>query len=425
MKILMINKYHQIIGGADTDFFATIRLLEQAGHQVIPFCLKIEGNLESPYSSYFVDGLSYRNWATAPLGAQLKTFAQGFYNEDARRSVERLVAEVQPDVAHVHNILYQLSPSVLEPLWRRRIPIVQTLHDYHLVCPGGLLYAQGRVFEQCANPLQMVACISRRCHSNSAAVTALAVSSHLFHKVTKIYAERVTAFTVPSRFMRAKMIERGVPAAKLTVIPHPLDASAFSPRYEPGEYALFVGRIVNIKGYDTLIRAAAGLNLRVIILGDGPADEKAHLQQLLESEHASNVEWLGPKSSAEVREYMLGSRFVVVPSESYENFPAVIREAFACGKPVIGSRIGGIPELVDDETGILFDPQNAEQLRAAMCELDADPERIVQLGKNARHRAETRLDPKVYLNSLVHLYQSLLEHDYHSLPVASGAANST
>lgn len=409
MKILMINKYYQITGGADTDFFVTKSVLEQAGHQVIPFCMNIEGNFDSPYSSYFVDGLSYRNWTKASIGTQWKTFVQGFYNEDARRSLERLVEDVQPDLAHVHNILYQLSPSVLEPFWRRRIPIVQTLHDYHLICPGGALYAQGQVCELCANPLQMVACISRRCHSNSAAVTALAVSSHIFHKLTRIYGERINAFTVPSRFAGNKMVERGVPANKITVIPQPLDITDLPANYEPGDYVLFAGRIVDLKGYATLIRAAAGLPLRVIILGDGPADQKAELTRLLQVENAANVEWLGSKSNEQVHEYMRRSRFVVVPSEWYDNFPAVIREAFASGKPVIASRIGGIPELVDDETGILFEPHNVAELRAAMLELDRDPERIVRLGRNARRRAETLLDPAAHLKSLERLYQNLLQ----------------
>lgn len=409
MKILMINKYHQITGGADTDYFATIQLLEAAGHQVIPFCMKVPGNLESPYARYFVNSLTYQNWRHASRGTQFHTFLNGFYNLDARRRIDALIEEIEPDLAHVQNILYQLSPSVLEPLWRRNIPIVQTLHDYHLVCAGGALYAGGKVYERCSNPLQLAACVVRRCASESVLVSAMAISAHVFHRLTGIYGPRVTAFTSPTHFLANKLVEFGVPPAKLNVIPHPLDTRGLEPNYTPGTYAVFVGRIVPHKGYETLIRAAAGLSLRVIIVGGGPQSGTDRLQQLIKTYHADNVEWVGAQDVSAVADYMRHSKFVIVPSEWYDNFPAVIREAFALGKPVIGARIGGIPELVDTETGILFEPGNAGALRKAMIELWNDDARIEVLGKNARRRAETLLSPTLYLERLTTLYRALLD----------------
>jgi glycosyltransferase involved in cell wall biosynthesis len=409
MKILMINKYHQITGGADTDYFATIQLLEQAGHQVVPFCMRVEGNRESPYSRYFVKGLTYRNWRSVSATTKFLTFVDGFYNLDARRQIEALIEEVKPDLAHVHNILYQLSPSVLEPLWRRSIPVVQTLHDYHVICAGGSLYAQGKLCERCKNPLQLAGCIFRRCASDSIMVSTMAVSAHIFHRVTGIYAPRVTAFTVPTRFLGRKLIEFGIQPTKLNVIPHPLDTSSLEPNYSPGGYALFVSRIVQHKGYETLIRAASRLKVRVILVGDGPQAETDRVQQLIKSCQATNVEWVGPQSSSAVAEYMRQSKFVIVPSEWYDNFPAVIREAFALGKPVIGADIGGIPELVDEETGILFEPGNVDALCDAIAELWDDDARVHRLGKNARRRAETMLSPALYLERLDQLYCRLIE----------------
>lgn len=409
MKILMINKYHQITGGADTDYFATIQLLEAAGHQVIPFCMNVEGNLESPYARYFVKSLTYRNWRHVSPTAQLHTFLDGFYNLDARRRIDALIEDEKPDLAHVQNILYQLSPSVLEPLWRRNIPILQTLHDYHLVCAGGALYAQGRLSERCNEPFQLAACIVRRCASDSILASAMAVSAHAFHRLTRIYGPRVTAFTSPTRFLANKLIEFGIPPAKLNVIPHPLETRGLEPNYTPGTYAVFVGRIVPHKGYETLIRAAAGLHLRVILVGGGPRTATDRLQELIKTSHAGNVEWVGPQDVSAVADYMRHSKFVIVPSEWYDNFPAVIREAFALGKPVIGARIGGIPELVDAETGILFEAGNAGALRKAMLELWDDDARICTLGKNARRRAETLLSPAVYLERLTTLYRALLD----------------
>lgn len=422
MKILMINKYYQITGGADSDFFLTIQILEQAGHQVVPFCMDVQGNFTSLYEAYFVKSLTYRNWKQASLWLQGKTFFQSLYNMDAHRSITRLIQEFAPDVAHVHNILYQLSPSVLEPLWRRNIPIIQTLHDYHLICPGGFMYAQGNIQKDCKNQLGLFNCVAKRCHSNSRVVSVLAVTAHAFHRLTGIYEPRVSAFAAPSKFLYAKMVEHGVRPEKIFVIPQPLDTTEFIANYTPGDYAVFVGRIVDYKGYKTLVRAAAGLQMRVLIIGDGPKADVTQLQQLLKVENASNIQWLGPKPPTQVYEYIRGSSFVIVPSEWNENFPAVIREAFALGKPVVAARIGGIPELVDQETGILFEPRNVQHLRTALQELGSDQERVRMLGKNARRRAETVLSPIRYVNSLVDLYYVLLSAKPQALLRSTNAA---
>ena len=254
MKILMINKYHHITGGADTYYFKLSDLLRRKGHAVIEFCLSHPQNLASEYSKYFIAGLTYENWKEASAIEKVKTYINAIYNIEARRKIKLLIEETNPDIAHIHNIFYQISPSILEPLKKARIPIIQTLHDYQAICASNNLYFRDRICEMCKGG-RYYNILKNRCYNNNLAASFLAFSARVIHNTFKIYNQNVDLFISPSRFLKSKLISCGIKESKIKVLPHLVDLNNYRAGCNSGDYVVFAGRFVRYKGIMTLIKA--------------------------------------------------------------------------------------------------------------------------------------------------------------------------
>lgn len=410
VNVLMCNKFHWPRGGSEAVYFDNIRMLEAHGHRVATFAMADERNLPSQWSRFFVSNVDYNVRRGSRLGSALgriREAANVIWHREARRNMDALLDEFTPDIAHVHNIYHQISPSILYPIKKRGIPVVMTLHDYKLVCPNHTLFVHERVCELCGRGRFYHSAL-HRCVKDSFFHSALCALEMYLHVHGGLYRRGVDRFISPSEFLRKLMIRAGWPEESVVTIHNTLDPSLYEPSYEPGDYFAYVGRLDLEKGVLTLLRAVemAG-NVRLVVVGDGFVEDE--MREFVADRHLSGVEFRGRLNPKDVSAVLRGALALVLPSEWYENCPVSVLEAFAHGKPAIGARIGGIPELIQDGSdGLLFESGNAEQLAALMKELWQARDRAREMGIRARRKLEDELSSERYYESLIHTYRGLV-----------------
>ncbi|HZP56176.1 MAG TPA: glycosyltransferase [Dehalococcoidia bacterium] len=394
MKVLLGHKFFYDHGGPETVLFLTRDLLQAAGHQVVDFAMADPRNRPSPYAAYFAPNVDLR--AVRPTPASARAALNFLDSREAARRMRRLVRDTRPDVAHLHSINHQLTPSVLRVLRDEGVPAVMTLHDYKLVCPAYTMLARGAVCERCAGG-RFFRASTTRCRGLARSLL-LSAESYLQHRLLRSY-DGVALFLSPSAFLARKFREMGF-AHPLEVLPNPGPPPAASTGGERGSHVLFVGRLAPEKGVRTLARAAVEAGVALKVAGDGP--ELPALQR--EFAGAPAVEFLGRVEPARVGGMMAEALAVAVPSEWYENQPMVVLEAFANATPVIGADIGGIPELViEGETGLLHAPGDAQELAARLRWAATHPGELRAMGERAQLVAQ-RFTPDAYLRDLLDVY---------------------
>lgn len=406
MKILMVNKYFFVKGGSERYLFDLKELLEQNGHEIIPFAMKDENNHHTPYNDYFVDHVDYD---TSFGLKKIKEAGRLIYSFHARKQIEALIEATKPDVAHLHMIDHQISPSILHSLRKYRIPVLQTVHQYKLVCPNYRFYIEheNKVCEKCLGG-KFYQPILTRCHKNSLAASTLIAAEACFHKLVKTYKNNIALFHTPSAFMKQMLVKGGIAENKVEhhFLVTWLDQFPFSPVYE--DYFVYLGRLSPEKGVLTLLKAMTRVKRsRLILIGDGP--QRAELEQFAKANQIDNVEFVGYKNKPEVKELMSHASFSVIPSEWYENSPLVIYEAFSMGKPVIGATIGGITEFIQpNKDGLHFTPGSDTQLAERINALLDDRDKIVAMGQNARDKAEKNFSPEEHCRWITKVYEQLI-----------------
>lgn len=387
MRVLLINKFLYPVGGSETVFFNEWRWLEAAGHEVIPFGMAHPDNVPSPYQSYWAPQVDYDR----PTPGQLVSL---IWSGPAARQLKALALATRPDVAHLHNIYHQLSPSIIAALRQLRIPILFTAHDYKLICPNYRLYTQGQVCARCVGSHPWHA-LRHRCLKSSWSASALAAVESAIHRWRQAYAG-IDHIIAPSHFLKTMLLRGGWAAARITVLPHavPLPQSA-PPAQSPA--ILFAGRLVPEKGVAWLLAAASQLpDIPFRIAGNGP---------LWRTASPANVAWLGHLSPTQLAAEYAAARAVVVPSLWYELFGMSPLEAMSYGCPVIASRSGALPELViPDQTGLLVSPGQVDELTAAIARLWRNPDLAARLGQTAQAHIRAHHDPASYLPRLVQLF---------------------
>jgi glycosyltransferase involved in cell wall biosynthesis len=407
VRLLLGNKFWYPKGGTETYLFELSEELAFHGYEVIPFAMNHPRNRESAYSRFFVDEVDYdrkSSWYSSVRSAQ-----RILYSAQAKSRLRALVDETKPGLAHLHNIYHQISPSILPLLKRRGIPVVMTLHDLKIACPNYKMRTGGAICERCLTGKYHHAVLNR-CVRGSVLASALCATEAFLHRATGVYRNNVDCFIVPSDFFRRKIAQAGIPEEKIVHIPSFTHVERYQPNFGGSDYFVYVGRLSEEKGLPTLLEAMRGLRRgKLVIIGDGP--QRALLSSLVESRGLSNVELVGPKSGAELQALLRGAAFSVIPSEWYENCPRAGIESFACGKPVIGSDIGGLPEMIENgRTGLLFKAFSAEDLREKISYLFERESLIVEMGRNARIKAERDYSVKAHLNKLLEVYTRTLTH---------------
>jgi glycosyltransferase involved in cell wall biosynthesis len=401
-RLLSINNFFYRRGGSEAVFLEHNRLFEEAGWHVVPFAMRDPRNLSTPWAEYFAAPVELSGEQT--LHRKLLAAGKVLYSFDARRRVRELVNLTRPTIAHAHNIYHHLSPSILLELRRQGVPVVMTLHDLKVACPAYKMFANGAVCERCRHG-DLYNVVSQRCIKGSLGMSALIWVESTLHRYFDLYRANVTRFVVPSRFFLAKLIEWGFKASQFTYIPNFIETPAESAT-PAGHGYVYCGRLVPEKGVATLIRAATRAGVRLLIIGTG--SEEAPLRQLAES-GGGDIQFAGHLEGARLHQAIRAARAVVVPSEWYENAPISVMEASALGKPVIGARIGGVPELIrEGETGLLFESANVEALEQVLRRVETMRDQELQaMGAAGQAWMRTEFSPAHYRERMLFLYSSL------------------
>ena len=408
MKILLINNFHYRKGGSEAVYFNMARMLMQQGHEVVFFSCTSPQNEQSGSNRHFV---APNNSLPLTQGAM-----RYIYNREAQRSLERLIQEEQPDIAHIHLFWGGLSTSILDTLRRHKIPVVHTAHDYRMVCPAYTFRrADGTICEECKGG-KYYRCLKYRCSRNSL-VHSLLMSIEMYlrnhwHKALK----KIDGIVFVSKFAHDKHIEFTPQLAQTKSIVSYNTIPEIEERFVSrgrGEYYLFFGRLSYEKGIKTLIEAFTELNgPKLKIVGTGPEEET--LKAYVAEHHAEHkIEFVGYRKGDELKELIRDASFVVVPSEWYENNPMTIIEAYSAGIPVIGSQIGGIPEIIDeDRTGYLFPSGGVQELKEAIIKAESlSEEGYTEMSRAARTFAAENFSEEHSYTKIMNLYNSIL-NDY-------------
>lgn len=403
MKILLINKFLYPKGGDAISTLNTGKILSENGHEVIFWGMDHPNNPPYQFSEYFISNVDYDE-ANGDSSKVLAAF-NILYSLEAKKKMAALLDRVKPDVVHLNNFAHQISPSILDVIKKHHLPTVMTMHDYKMVCPAYSMLANGETCENCQGG-QFYHCVINRCTKGSLLKSLVNVAEmYLHHRILNIY-DKIDLYISPSRFLKDKVEKMGL-KGKVVYLPNCVDLTRFDPAYEWQERSIaYVGRLSHEKGVETLINAVRDIkNLRLNIIGDGPL--KAYLEEKILVENIKNVKFIGYKKSLALHDEIRQVMFMVIPSEWYENNPLTVIEAFALGKPVVGSRIGGIPELVMDwETGFTYIPGDKIDLKEKISSILKHIEIIPEMGKKSRAYVEKKFNPESYYKKLMRIYDA-------------------
>lgn len=408
MKILMANKYYHPAGGPEEVMFKTSEHLQVQGHTVIPFSMHHPLNLRSRYESYFVSRVDYNNHSRMPWNLAKSTF-RIIFNSEARKKMEQLICDVRPDIAHLHNIYHQLSPSILIPLKEHQIPVVMTLHDFKLLCPNYTFMRQEKPCEECRGK-HFYRAVKYKCVKNSRFKSAICALEMYIHRISRTYRDMVDCFVALSRFAQQKLIQYGWPEEKVTYLPNCVDLPAYKIKSTHQRYVLFLGALSDKNGALNLVKAMRHLPaVKLKVAGRGE-QEKA-IRDYIRENGMDNVELLGFITGGELEGALADCEFLVFPSNCYHNCPMSILESFAHHKPVVASNLGSVPELVrDGVTGLLFEPGDEDALVERIMSLWETPLLARRLGRNARKMAQRDFSPGEHYSRLLGIYEGLIQN---------------
>ncbi len=406
MKIVIVHNTYREPGGEDIVFRNECELLKSAGHEVIEY--QRSNHDASQYVSV----------------RQLVLAKNTIWASDTRREFHQLLLRERPEVVHVHNTFVMVSPSIYWACRDARVPVVQTLHNYRLLCPGATFFRDGKVCEECLEH-GVWRSVRHGCYQNSYPATAAVAAMLSTHRFLGTWSRLIEYFLAPTEFARGKFIKGGLPPEKILVKPNFVDP-------DPGEghgdrsYALFVGRLSPEKGLHTLLAAWAclGNTIPLHIVGDGPL--RAELEEYARQHGLSNVRFRGRLDWKETMAVMKRARCLFFPSECYEGaLPLTVVEAFACGTPVIASRLGAMQDLIaDGRTGLHFTPGDAKDLASKAEYAWANPEALDAMRKQARRAYEANYTAARSYEMLLETYErAIRNHAARREGLATGRLN--
>ena len=387
-RVLIANKFYYNRGGDCIAAMAMEKLLTTKGHDVAFFSMQYPDNFPAQWESYFPSQVDFQQGGLLAKG---KALERVLCASEVKKKFAQLLEAFQPDVVHLHNIHSQLSPVLAELAHQKEIKVVWTMHDYKLICPAYTCLREGNLCEACfRSPISV---LSKRCMKGSLAASALAYLEAWVWNRRRL--ENSTDFFIsPSRFLAQKMIEAGFSQRKMRVIPN------FSSRVLPDEmvkksdYICYIGRLSQEKGVDTLLKAIESLPYRLLVVGTGPLEHTF-------PNTSGRVEFLGFKEWDELKGILQKARFMVIPSEWYENNPLSVIESLSLGTPVLAANIGGIPELINENNGMLFEAGNVEDLREKIEQMFTRTFNYTDICKMAREQYSAAN----YYNKLIEIYE--------------------
>jgi glycosyltransferase involved in cell wall biosynthesis len=385
MKIVLVHNSYRQGGGEDVVFEQERENLERAGHEVIVY----------HRSNSEIDDLG-------ALG-RLSLVKNSVWSSDSRREFGALLASECPDVVHVHNTFVMISPSIYSACREFGVPVVQTLHNFRLMCPSATFFRNGRICEECVDN-SLWSGIRHGCYRDSKAATATVALILASHRSLGTWRDSVRRYIALTDFAREKFIRAGFESAKIVVKPNFVDRDP-GPRTGIGDYALYTGRLSPEKGLATLLDAWERLPFPcpLQVIGDGP--DRAALEGRVRERNIPGITFRGRLPRADTIAATKGARFIVVPSICYEGFPMVIAEAFACGTPVLCSKLGGMKEIVADRgTGLHCVAGDADDLAEKTSWAWSHPVEVSEMGRSARREYEKQYTAERNYELLMEVY---------------------
>jgi len=412
LKILQINKFHYLKGGSERHYLAVSELLEKKGHKVSYFSMQDKKNIANKYTKYFVDYIDLHKFS-------LKSIFKFFYNYDAIKRLKKLIEDEKPDIAHLHNIAHQLTPAIINLLKKNNIKIVQTLHDYKLICPNAKLYNKNGNCQRCLGG-KYYNCFRYSCVHNSRAKSFLGMlEAYYYKKVNKAY-DKVDMFIAPSQFMKDVSVKFGVAEQKIKVIYNFLSdrwlkentGQEIAKDKEKNKYILYFGRLSDEKGVDTVLEAlqkTENKQLNFIIVGTGSSEKKIKIK-IDKLGLSKRVELLGFKSGQELSTLIDLAQAVIMPSLWPENMPYSLLESLAKGKMIVTTRTGGMSELVvDGKNGYLYEAGDEMALPEIINKLlKMEKDKIANMSEFSRKQA-VLLNSDIYYKKLKYIYEELIK----------------
>jgi glycosyltransferase involved in cell wall biosynthesis len=405
LRILIGNKFWYRRGGQERVLFDEIAWLEDAGHEVAHYSTRHPENDPSPWSEYFAPYVEIGIDSEPSISESARAVGRMFWNREAAACFARLIGDFRPHLVHVHGIHRQISPSVLFVARKAGIPVVQTLHDYHPVCPADVLLLGDRV--ACQPPrcgrVNILPCVLYHCVHRSRPRSLIAGTELLWRRWALNHEHLVDAFIAPSKYLAAHVAATEYPHTPIHRVPNAVPEHAPGPPPSSDVTFVYAGRLAHEKGLRTLLRAAELARVQLLVAGDGP------MGSTLRASASRNVTFLGRVRGEEVDGLLRSCRAAVLPSECVENAPMGVLEAMMVGRPVVATRMGGIPEqLRDGVDGLLVRPGDAQALAAALRQLADSPEAADRMGRAAAQRARELFGAERHTRSLLDVYSSVL-----------------
>lgn len=400
MKVLLVNKFHWLKGGSEKYYFELAELLKEHGHEVAFFSMKDEKNITTGEKEYFVDKIDLNT------GSKLKAL-DVIYSRANYKKMKEALEDFKPDIVHINNFQRQLSASIIKAIKKKNIPIVFTAHDMNAICPASAMLYKGQICEECiCNGYK--SCIKKSCIKDSKLKSILGVLEIQYYKIKNIY-KKIDYIIAPSEFIKKQLIKGKLKYNKIETIYNFVLKTNNNEKIKDEGYAFYFGRLSVEKGILNLVKSIKDIkNGKLIIAGDGP--ERNNIEDYIKNNNLENkVELVGYLKQDEVRKYILGAKFIVVPSIWYENCPYSILETMEIGKPIIGSQIGGIPELVEDgKNGFIYKFDSSDELKEKMMILFENQELVDKFSAESRKLFEKKYSSEIYYNRIKELYEELI-----------------
>jgi len=388
MKVLLVHNYLRPPSGENIVFEHERSLLEAHGHKIAVYVKKNE---------------EITTWS---LGDRIGLPLNVIWSQKSYQEIKRLIQDFKPQIVHFHNIFPLISPSAYYACQQGNIPVVQTLHNFRLICPGALLFRNGKICEECLRK-SIWRGVLYGCYHNSKIHTAGVATMVAFHRLLQTWSKQVTLYITLTEFATKKFIDAGFPKHKLVIKPNFL-INPPSPEFQNSGFVVFIGRLGEEKGLKILIEAWRNITtIPLKIIGEGPM--RFELEKIVRELNLS-IEILGYRPPQECMNYLKMSQFFIFPSIWYEGLPMVVLEAMACGKPIIASGIGVLPELIKDKvTGLLFEPGNVNDLVEKIKWMINHKAEAIEMGKRARVEFEDKYIADKNYELLMDIYQKAIE----------------